>query len=343
LFNKKGYCIIQIVKNLNTKASLVKFLILGILFIPLLSLAESQITLQEQDVSFEVFPENPQPYEKVSITIKSYATNLNKAIISWQNEKGNILSGIGETSYTFIAPGPNSSIYFDVVIKPVGEMNTIKKKIVINPSEIDIMWESVDGYTPPFYKGKSLPSSGSVIKVVAIPNTNTIKYGSGSLEYKWKNNDKTIEEASGYNKNSYIFKNSILNKTNEIKVIASSVSGNYGAERSISIPVFDPKLIFYKKSPTEGIFYNESLNKEYYMQDSEITLIAEPYYLSLNNNNNSFSYEWQINNDIVSTPSKERELTIRPTSRKGIINIDLTMEDLSGLFQIAKNKLKITL
>lgn len=343
MFNKIGYCIIGLVNKLNIKGAFFVLATIGILIPSVLLFAESQIVLQEQDVSFEVTPENPQPYQEVSITLKSYATNLNKAIISWQNDRGTILSGIGETNYSFTAPGPNSSVYFDVVIKPVGDMNTIKKRITINPSEIDLMWESVDGYTPPFYKGKSLPASGGLIKVVAIPNTDTIKYGSGSLEYKWRARDKTVEEASGYNKNSYVFRNSILDKTNEIEVIASSVSGNYGAERKINIPVFDPILIFYKKSPTEGVFYNNALDKEHETSDSEITLVAEPYYLSLNNGINSFSYEWKINDLIVSTPKRERELTIRPTSRNGLISIELAMEDLNGLFQIVKNKLDIIL
>lgn len=330
-------------KNFITKASLLKFLILGIIFIPLVSFAESQILIQESEIDVEVIPENPQPYEEVTIIVNSYATDLDRAIISWQGSSGTVLSGIGKTSYTFTAPGPNDSVYFDIVISPVGEMNTIKKRIVINPSDMDIMWESVDGYTPPFYKGKSLPANGSIIRVVAIPNTNTIRSGNGSIDYTWKKDDKTIQEASGYNKNSYVFKNGLLDLTNNLSVTASSVEGNYGAEKEVSIPLFDPKLIFYKRSPNEGILYNNALNKEFFMSEDEATVVAEPYYLSIKNNQNLFSYDWKINGQGISTPTKKTELTISPTSRDGYATIDFAIESISGLFQVAKNSLKITL
>jgi len=45
----------------------------------------------------------------------------------------------------------------------------IDKEIVIEPAQLDILWESTDSYVPPFYEGKALPSIESTIKVVALP------------------------------------------------------------------------------------------------------------------------------------------------------------------------------
>lgn len=308
---------------------------------PYMSYAETQIEIQEGEINIETSPNNPQPYEDVTISLSSYATDLNKAIITWQSESQTVLSGIGKTSYSFKTKGPNTSTVFNINITPVGEMNTISKTLVISPSEIEILWESVDGYTPPFYKGRSLPVSGGFIKAVAIPNTNTIRSGSGSITYTWKNAGNTNLDVSGYNKNSYIFKNDMFNDKNEITVIASSVSGNYGAENTIEIPVYEPKIIFYKKSPLEGILYNNAYNKEATMTEDEITLVAEPYFMSLRGNN--FSYLWKINNELINTPSKKTELTIKPTSRGGYATISLVMENLNDLFQKASNTLKLKL
>jgi hypothetical protein len=329
------------VKFTKIKNFLFGLFILGIVIMPYISSAETQIEIQEGEISVETSPSNPQPYQDVTINISSYATDLNKAIITWQNEEGTVLSGIGKTSYTFKTQGPNTSSFFNISITPVGEMNTINKTVFISPSEIEIMWESVDGYTPPFYKGRTLPVSGGFIKAVAIPNTNTIKMGSGSISYTWKNAGSTNLDASGYNKNSYIFKNDMFNDKNEITVIASSVAGNYNAENTIEIPVYDPKIIFYKKSPIEGILYNNAYNKEATITEDEITLVAEPYFMSLKGNN--FSYNWKINNEIINTPSKKTELTIRPSSRGGYATITLVMENLNDLFQKASNTLKLNL
>lgn len=329
-------------KFIKIKTFLVGIFTLGIMIIPYISLAEMQIEVQEGEISVETNPSNPQPYQDVTITISSYATDLNKAIIVWQSESGTVLSGIGKTSYSFKTRGPNTYNVFDINITPVGSVSTINKRIVIYPSEIEIMWESVDGYTPPFYKGKALPVSGSRIKTVAIPNTNTIKSGNGSMSYIWENGGNTDLEASGYNKNSYIFKDSLFDDENEITVVASSVSGNYNAENTISIPIYKPVIIFYKKSPIEGILYNVALNKEADMKEDEITLVAEPYFTSLGNGDN-FTYKWQINGNSISTPSKKTELTVKPTSRGGYANISLSMENLSELFQKVSSQLKLNL
>jgi len=325
------------------KIFLFGFFVLGIINIPYISSAEMQIEVQEGEISVETIPNNPQPYQDVTITISSYATDLNKAIITWQSESRTVLSGIGETSYSFKALGPNTTTFFDINITPVGAMSTISKRVVIAPSEIEIMWESVDGYTPPFYKGKSLPISGGLIRAVAIPNTNTIKSGSGSITYNWKNADSAVPDASGYNKNAYVFKNSMFDDVNEITVTASSVAGNYGAENTIKIPVYKPKIVFYKKSPTEGVLYNNALNKEAIMSEDEMTIVAEPYFLSLKGHEGKFTYSWQINGERITTPSKKTELTIRPTSRGGYATIDVVIENLNELFQKASNQLKLNL
>ena len=325
------------------KFVIIGFFILGIINIPHFSYAEMQIEVQGEEINVETIPNNPQPYQNVTINLSSYATDLNKAIIIWQSDSGTVLSGIGKTSYSFTTQGPESSTIFNINITPVGSMSTINKSIVITPSEIEIMWESVDGYTPPFYKGKSLPTSGSLIKAVAIPNTSTIKSGNGSITYTWKNADSTVLEASGYNKSSYIFKNSLFDTANNISVTAQSVSGNYGAEKTIEIPVYQPKLVFYKRSPTEGILYNNALNIETTMSEDEMTLVAEPYFTSLKGKENNFTYNWQINGTGIETPSKKTELTVRPTSRGGYATINLVIENMSELFQKVSSQLKINI
>jgi hypothetical protein len=317
--------------------------ILNILSMPSFSVADLQIDVQEGEISVETIPNNPQPYGDVTINITSYATDLNKAIIVWTGDKGVILSGIGETSYSFKTGGPNTSNTFNIKITPVGSMNTINKKIVINPSEVDAVWESVDGYTPPFYKGKTLPTSGSTIRVVAIPNTDTIKSGIGSMAYIWSNTNETKLDASGYNKSSYTFKNSMFDNINEIKVVASSVNGDYGAESTIEIPVYPPKVLFYKKSPTEGILYSKNLDNNYVFSEDEMTIVAVPYFLATKGVSFNFNYSWDINGDPIKTPKKKTELTIQPASRGGYADISITIESVSDLFQKVIGQLKLTL
>lgn len=330
-------------KSIKIKLFLVGLFILGIINMPGFSFAEMQIEVQEGEINVEISPENPEPYQDVTIKISSYATDLNRAVIVWQAEGQTVLSGIGKTSYTFKTLGSGTSNNFNISITPVGSMSTIKKTVSVNPSEIEIMWETIGAYVPPFYKGKSLPVSGGRIKAVAIPNTKTIKTGSGSISYDWKNNGEAVQDASGYNKNSYTFKNSVFEDRSNITVTASSVSGNYSAQKTINIPVYKPKIVFYKKSPTEGVLYNNALDKEASMIEDEMTVMIEPYFLSVKGNESDLIYKWKINGEQINTPSKKTELTVRPTSRGGFATINIDIENLNELFQKVNNTLKLNL
>jgi len=324
-------------------------ILLGVIFIISLfsvstfSSAEMQIQTQEDEIIVDMSPKNPQPYEDVTINLTSYATDLNKSIITWQMDSKIVLTGIGKTEYSFKAQGPNSKTNINIVVQPVNSTNTITKKILISPSEVELLWESVDGYTPPFYKGKTLLSRGGTVKAVAIPNTNTIKLNNGNMSYTWKNNDDVVQDASGYNKDSFTFTNDLFDSENNITVTSSSVNGDYNAENTINIPSYDPEVIFYKKSPTEGVLYNRALDENSSTTENEITLVAEPYFLAIKGNENDFTYNWTINGNPIETPGTKKYITIRPSSRGGYANIDVIFEDINKLFQKVEGQLKLTL
>lgn len=315
--------------------------IVGLFYIVTSTYAALEINLQDSDISVEVMPENPEPYQDVTISLSSYATDLDKAFVEWRSGSNLILSGYGKTNYSFTALGPNISTIFDVTITPADGGEKLVRRITINPSEVEIMWESMDGYTPPFYRGKSFVSREGRIKAVAIPNTT--KIGKSNVVYKWKSGDNTVLGASGYNKDSYVFTNSELNLKESVTVSASSVDGRYNASKTITIPIASPKIIFYKKSPTEGILYNNALLNETFVDGDEMTIVAEPYFLAIKGNEDDFTYNWKINSEAIETPSGRTELTIRPASRGGYATINLDLENLNTFFQKASGQLKLSL
>lgn len=318
-------------------------LIFGFLLTPTLSIRASEVGLQDGDIDVTTIPENPEPYENVTIKISSYATDLNKAFIEWHNGSKILLSGYGKLSYSFQALGPDLATDFYITITPPDSADKFTKRVTIKTSEVELLWESIGSYTPPFYRGKSFPSRESTIKVVAIPNTNNIKQGKGNITYNWENDDNAVQEASGYGKDSYTFSNNQLKTKENISVRASSIDGKYNASKTIDIPIVNPKIIFYKKSPTEGVLYNNALSDGSFIPEDEVTLVAEPYFLALEGNEVNFSYNWKINGETIDTPSKKTELTVRPSARGGYATIDLVMENLNFLFQKVSGKLNLTL
>ncbi len=348
--NKKLVVLIVLLSyNIKVINSRIKFLtsmafiFLSVFFIPQTSIAELEVPIQESEILVETYPENPEPYQDISIKLTSYSIDLNKAKIEWQNAGKIILSGIGKTSYSFKALGPNSAVILTVNITPFGSYTKVTKQIVVKVSEIDVLWESVDGYTPPFYKGKSFVSPEGLIKVVAIPNTSTIKSGKGNIVYKWAVEDNNVSNAGGYNKDAYIFTNNALKNKEEVTVSASSVDNQYSSKKTISIPITPAKIIFYKKSPTDGVLYNQALIDNTFIEEEELIVVAEPYFLALKNNENLFDYKWKINGNDIDTPSKKTELTIRPADRGGFATISVVMENLNTFLQKVTGQLKITL
>ena len=328
--------------NQKIKVLLNTILVLIVIIMPFISFGEIGGVLTDGDVTVSTIPKNPQPYQNVTIELNSYATDLNKANIQWKDKTGVLLSGYGEKKYSFTTQGPNTISVIDVYIEPSDSIVVLNKRITIVPSEVDILWESVDGYIPPFYKGKSFIATSGIIKAVAIPNT--ISGSKGDITYSWKRDGSAVLGTSGYNKNSYTFQNSEFNPTEKIEVSASSVAGNYNATKTIEIPTIKPKIIFYKKSPTDGILYNQALLNDYFLKDDEITIKAVPYFFSTKGYLDSeLSYSWKINNENIATPSKKTEITVRPSSRGGTATISLILENLYLLFQKTGNEIKVNL
>lgn len=295
-----------------------------------------------ENIGVEVIPKNPKPYETTTINLSSYAFDLNKSMIVWQRGSNIILSGYGEKSYSFQTSGPDVPIIFDIKITPTGSQ-TINKRIAIVPSDLDLLWEAVGSYVPPFYKGKAMPTQEDTIRVVAIPNSTYIKSGVGEMSYTWKLNNDTVLDSSGYNKNSYTFTNSVLNDIENISVTISSLDGRYATERNIDIEIKNPFVLFYKKTPELGTLYNEGFKKETTISQGETTIVAEPYFISSKNQEYDFDYKWTLNDEKIETPLKKTEITFRPSSMGGYSEIGFSMESITRLFQNVSGLIKINL
>ena len=114
-------------------------------------------------------------------------------------------------------------------------------------------------------------------------------------------------------------------------------------ENTINIPNYNPKILFYKKSPTEGILYNHSLNDNSVYPEEEISIVAEPYFLAIKGKEDNFDYSWEINNNSINTPKEKTILTIHPEARGGYATINLLVENAKELFQKVTGQLKLNL
>lgn len=328
------------IKNLKIQ---ILAMILFVLVLPF-SFVFAFSNLNEDDINTQTIPENPKPYSNVLIKLSSYSIDLDTALIEWGSGSKDLLSGVGKKEYSFQTLDSNTIIAFTIKITLAETNQTITKIVTIQPGTLDLVWEASDSYTPPFYKGKALPTVEGKIKIVAIPDTSSLPGKTiSNINYTWKSEGNTLQDASGNNRNVLKITNDQLRDVEKISASASSIDRRYVASNKTNISIYSPQMIFYKKSPTDGILYNQALPKEATMPEEEMTLVAEPYFLSLAGHEDNFSYKWQINGNDIATPNKKTEITVRPSSRGGYATVNLLIEDAVRLFQAVGGGINITI
>lgn len=330
-------------------AIMIGLLLVGGVFLPLTSQAQSTpqeaAQINTNDIAFTAVPEVPGPFQNVTITAESYLTNVSRAYFVWKVDGKTVLSQTGAYRFTFSTKDIGERTTVSLMILLVsGE--TIQKNFVFNPAEINIVWEGADSYVPPFYRGRALPSSEGIIRVLAIPQINN---GAGTLDgskyvFRWKKNDSVLSNNSGYNKNVLLFAQDYLNPNETIEVTGQDNLSGSTALGTATISVFDPKILMYVRDPINGVDWNHEIGNSYDVTTVEKTILAIPYFFTpFNPISNQLKYEWTINGDEVRTPLSPNMLTLKSGTTKGISNLKLRIENTVKLFLDAEKSLTINL
>lgn len=291
----------------------------------------------------EISPKNPAPNAKVYVELVSYSFDINRSEIYWLIGGITKKSGVGEKSFNFDVGKAGTKTSLSIVVYTPDGART-EKAISFRPVEVDILWEA-ETYVPAQYKGKALPSSGARIKITAFPNfiKNGVKISASRLVYDWEINHKKNQSASGYGKSSFSYAGPKVFNTDTIKATVSDYAGSIIAEKIIKIKAADPKIIFYEENPLEGVLYNSAIGKEYSLFESEISVVAEPFFFSINGFA-SLAYEWLMNSSIKISPEDEMnkiKLNISPDSSFGSSIISVNAKNSSNILQFAENSFRI--
>jgi hypothetical protein len=256
----------------------------------------------------DVIPENPAPKESVSISLNSYANNLNSVPISWTVNGARVSSGVGMKTFSLIAPnsGEESRVVATISL-PDG---SIDKVITIRPTVMALLWQANDSYVPPFYKGKAMPTADSEVKVVAMPEirSGSVAVSPKNMVYAWKKDYTNDANAGGYGKYFYTYVNDYLEDSNNVSVVASTIDQKYSSQASLDIRTYQPKILFYKNDPVLGTLWENALQNGHRVEDAEI-LEAAPYFISPEDLRiPSLTWDWSINDLYVAVDGIRKNL-----------------------------------
>jgi len=313
-------------------------LIISAILLPWISFAAS-----ENSILVDITPENPSPNQKTDITLKSYVNNLDTVLITWSVNGKSMSSGVGQKSFSVNAPAAGSETTVTATVAlPDG---TLQKRVLIRPVVMALLWQADDSYVPPFYKGKALPTPGSTIRVVAIPE---IKNGSqsvnpGSLAYAWQKDYTNDQGSSGYGKNSFIYTNDYLENSNIVTVTASTVDQKYSTEGSIEVGTVTPKILFYKNDPAIGTLWEEALTDGHIIAGNEV-VEAAPFFISpADIRVPSLEFNWFINGEHIDISGIKKNFLplLAERGTTGTSEISLEIENKYKIFETASKKIEV--
>lgn len=258
---------------------------------------------QSLDLVLSTFPENPSPGSSFTVQAQSFGVDINLANFEWTYNGAIVARGIGKTTMTFVAPSAGTVATVKTVVSGLGFDPTVAS-VSIRPGSIDLVWEAVDSYVPPFYKGKALLSTGGQLRVTAIPATTAPR----GLNYTWSRNGSALQKDSGYNKTSILFLNDILKNTESISVTASG--GLFSGDDTVVIASKKPLVTLYQNIGGY-IEYANGGSDTLSIKNKGSILHFEPYFFSTNQPTNGLIFEYKEGDeDIVADERTPNQLAV---------------------------------
>ncbi|MDQ5955118.1 MAG: hypothetical protein QG621_121 [Patescibacteria group bacterium] len=304
------------------------FVVLVLLFSSIANPVRAQLSAVPDPVQYIVAPETPGPNQTVYIEAQGVGPFIGNATITWRVNGKVVQSGIGLTTFSFTTGGIGSATAIQVTIEST--QGTYTQNFVFAPSVVRLVWEA-DTTTPLFYKGKSLYSAGSPLRVVAFP---TIVSGKSlippnKLSFQWYRNDSLNTASSGLGKNVFVFNGDGL-QTSEVVRVDVYLNGTKVGSGDVAIPATNPGVVLYKQDPLRGILLDVALPTNFNLNANEITLKAEPYYFTSSSlTKGALLYSWTLNGSDTSGPdSKKGLLTLRQTgSGSGSAQVGISVQN----------------
>lgn len=298
----------------------------------------------EEQISINLYPSFPKPNQEVQIYLESYSTDLDKATITWTRDGKTILKGLGAKQIIIDAPETNKSSRIVAFISK-SDGGNLTREITLSPSQVEIIYEPLT-YVPPFYKGRSLFTSQSAIKFVAIPsffNNLGQRYNSNDLIYQWTINGAVISGSSGAGKNIFYYQSPLIQRDMIVGVNVSSPNSVSKAKDEVFIDMFQPQILLYEDNPMYGTLFEKVISGNFSLEREEVKLAAMPYFFNINSRNNlDIDYKWFMNGKNLDVGTKENFLILRNVEKiSGSSEVRLDTSLTENILQNSKTAVRI--
>lgn len=287
----------------------------------------------ESSVFLSLDPSYPGPNEAVTITLKSPVFDLSQSSVQWYVNGKSVTSTDNSIHVVTGASGTETDVTVQVA-SPDSTRASATARII--PTEVDLIAGS-DSYTPPFYRGATLPSAGSQLVLQALPHF-VLPTGRllppAELTYTWKRNGQVQGTLSGKGRSAIVVPAPILYGRDTFTVDVASSDGLMGGEASRTIAAADTDVVLYEDHPLYGVLFAQAIGASDAITDSEMTFAAIPYFAPVVTPADPLlNYAWRVNEqNIVADTGRPNEITISATSDNTVARLQLALTHATNYF-----------
>jgi hypothetical protein len=292
-----------------------------------------------EEVNIILSPERPRAESVVTLEAESFAADLDSSRVRWFLNKKPEREGVGEKKFSVLLGGLGTASTVSVIVETLDGRKLVKE-ITIRPAHVELLSES-SGYTPPFYRGKSLlPFQGTAF-VAALPafvDGQGEQIPAAELIYAWKENGEVIGDSSGRGRNLFIVASRVPIRAKIVSVEVASADGALRANASVEIAPIAPQLLLFEDRPLFGIEFHRALSGTVPLVSDEMRVAAIPFYFEIPARGSPrVSYNWSLNFAPLSRERKPDVVLRRSSDEGGRATLSLEAQyDEEKSFQAAR-------
>jgi len=287
------------------------------------------------DLTLELSPLYPRPGETVRVTARSTLVDLSGATLEWLENGKRIAGGVGATFVDAKAGALGTETTVTATVFEDG-IEVRRESARIHPTELGLLWES-NSYVPPFFRGRALPSAGTMLSLEAITR---FRRSDGSfvpdsdITFTWRRNGYVVQNVSGRGASGATLESPSLFGVDTITVEARTSDGLFESAASVRIPSVEPRLVLYEKHPLFGVMYHSAIPPRSFRPEIETSFTAVPYFAeALADNDGRLVYEWKVNGNLIANdPARPNSITINARGSSGLALIELALSHATNLF-----------
>lgn len=202
---------------------------------------------------------------------------------------------------------------------------------------IDII---IEPYTsvPAFYKGRPEPTSGSLVRALAIPADGTPP---DTYIYRW-DVEGTLQGNGGMGDAYTTVFNVPFGDQFLLRVDVYDSAGTPVATEQKYVSVSEPLVRFYETSLLRGMS-QQAVQDPLVMIEKEISVRAEPFFMDTTLFSGSYDLAWFVDaREVTTGEGDEQVLTLRKNEESGRANIRFTLRNHAALGQSIDDRFTIS-